>query len=282
MLHQDIRTRVPGILGICCHITKDNVEIEYDIDLLEVYSYDTGVATNNLETIILDKKSVEVATKKFNRHLNNKVCWGTISENAILSEDMIRTYQNKIDWFRASCCQKLSENFIREFKHLVHWTSISEYQKLSENFIREFQNDVNWYYISSCQKLSEKFIKEFQNQVCWESICRNQNLSDDFIIEFSDRIPLNHMSRCQRISIEFIGKLKDKNSAKQKRTEIKNKILNSIKWLDPIILYRRSNKKIEKLITSRKFKDIYWQWQNSCMINKMTNKIWNYASCFLA
>ena len=130
-------------------------------------------------------------SEDFIREFQDKVCWGSISENQKLSEPFIREFQDKVHWDYISKYQNLSESFIREFQDKVDWEWISRYQKLSESFIREFQYKVIWVLISAKQKLSESFIREFKDEVRWYWISKCQKLSNEFIEEFKYRLDLN-------------------------------------------------------------------------------------------
>ena len=143
-----------------------------------------------------------------------EIDWNSVSENKVLTGDVIDTFKDKINWnvFVNRCPALLSiatVDFLKKYEDAISWDDFNERLgvDVTTGMLQEFANQLNWRFVSQSQKIkfTEELVRKYEDKWFWSELMRNIKVQED--IPNFENIFANHRS-----IVTFHDRIKDYRS----------------------------------------------------------------------
>jgi hypothetical protein len=187
-----------------------------DIDELTDPGYLKYVLTKLIsiygDTVINWNKLSEnsVLTPEIIREFRDKWNWGTLSLNPVLIPEIIQEFKEKWTWYFLSQSLSLTSEIILDFKDKWDWNGLSWNPDLTPEIIREFKDKWNWERLSLKYILTSQIIREFKDKWDWDTLSINFTLTQEIIREFKEKWNWDTLSENSALNPQIIREFKEK------------------------------------------------------------------------
>jgi hypothetical protein len=173
------------------------------------------VITKRFNKLLSEEKNFykQYAIIKFFSQNLDKIHWGELSENNVMSEDFFLYHFDKIWWIRLCSNNNISESFFEKYIYYVNhgnpygnWINLSKNNNISELFFENHIDKVYWNSLCSNNNISESFFIEHIKNVQEVCLCSNNNISEKFFERYLIRNQFHFLGQNSNISEKFFIK----------------------------------------------------------------------------
>lgn len=143
-----------------------------------------------------------ITSNEFLNSVLETEAWKKVSEEEILSMEMLEKYEEKLDWAALSCNRDIlwTIDGVSKFAYRIDWDVFSDRCPdtfICETTLRKFDNRWNWKKLSSRDVLfnNHLLLEKFADKIDWAELITNWDIENaiDLFTRFQQYIPMSKL-----------------------------------------------------------------------------------------